>query len=895
VSELLPQLQVALSDRYRLERELGRGGMATVYLAQDLRHHRPVALKVLRPELAAIIGAARFLAEIRTTANLQHPHILPLFDSGEVHIEHADRAQGSRSSLFYVMPYIEGESLRQRIDREKQLPVPDAVRIATEVASALDYAHRHGVIHRDIKPENILLHEDRALVADFGIALAASKAGGTRMTETGMSLGTPQYMSPEQATGEREVTARSDVYALGAVTFEMLVGEPPFSGPTAQRVVAKVLTAEPTALREQRKTIPQHVEDAVLAALQKLPADRFASAGEFAEALRGNRTVPHRSGELTVTSPSRQPSRSGWTLAAWAMLVGLAIGAGAALAVSRGSPGEARPAIARFTVKVPTGSHLPDVPGTSFALSPDGSALVYVGQDERGTRLFLKRLDQLDATAIPGTADATSPVFSPDGRWVAFSSPVGLQRVLVNGGSAEFVAHALDRGADWGTDGMIVFVTETGVQEVSAEGGQPRQLTKLPPGQSITHAWPCIVPTGDAVLISILDWTKGLQGSRVAALSRRTGEVRTLVEGAFNARVLPNGYLIFMRANGTLEAARFDAKRVALLGRPVPVLEGVRVEPGGETDVALSRSGSLVYLPTSTLNRRVMRVDREGRTTPLLDHTAFYEFPTLSPDGKHLAVRVFEPSGLNLWVYDLERGAGVQLTSVGTIDEPGWSRDGHRVVVSGIGNGATDVLYSVAADGSGISDTLMVGKDLTIPGQWTAEGQLIMTMTNPDELAPDSIALLTPGDPVTVRRLVAGSARMPALSPDGRWLVYVSGQAGREDVYLRRFKGAPRQWTVSTNGGSEPRWGPDGRELFYRSGRQVRRVSFREVGGNAVLGASAILFEVPYVTMAGSRMWDVAPSGQWFVMVEGHEVFDEFTMVLGWFNEVERRVEQASR
>ncbi|HEY6784755.1 MAG TPA: serine/threonine-protein kinase, partial [Gemmatimonadales bacterium] len=228
----LARLAAALSDRYHIERELGAGGMATVYLAQDLKHDRRVALKVLRPELAAVIGAGRFLAEIRTTANLQHPHILSLFDSGE--------ADGT---VFYVMPYVEGESLRDRLNREKQLPVDAAIRIATEVADALDYAHQQGVVHRDIKPENILLHGGHTLIADFGIALAAAKTGDTRMTETGMSLGTPAYMSPEQAMGEREITPRSDVYALGCVTYEMLVGEAPFTGPTAQAIVAKVLTA----------------------------------------------------------------------------------------------------------------------------------------------------------------------------------------------------------------------------------------------------------------------------------------------------------------------------------------------------------------------------------------------------------------------------------------------------------------------------------------------------------------------------------------------------------------------------------------------------------------------------------------------------------------------------
>ena len=273
--ELLGRLQSALSDRYRLDREVGAGGMATVYLAEDVRHDRRVALKVLRPELAAVIGAERFLAEIKLTANLQHPHILPLFDSGE-----AD------SYLFYVMPFVTGETLRDRMNHERQLPVGEAIKITIEVASALDYAHRQGVVHRDIKPENILLHDGSAVVADFGIALAASKASGQRMTETGMSLGTPHYMSPEQAMGEREITARSDVYALGAVLYEMLTGEPPFTGNTAQAVVARVLTENPRPLTTQRHTIPRHVEAAVLTALEKLPADRFTTASEFAEALQ---------------------------------------------------------------------------------------------------------------------------------------------------------------------------------------------------------------------------------------------------------------------------------------------------------------------------------------------------------------------------------------------------------------------------------------------------------------------------------------------------------------------------------------------------------------------------------------------------------------------------------
>src|SRR6266581_8265197 len=270
------RLTTALAGRYAIERELGAGGMATVYLARDLKHDRDVALKVLRPELAAVLGAERFLQEIRISARLDHPHILTLIDSAE-----------SDGFVWYVLPYVRGESLREKLTREQQLSIEEVVRIATQVASALDYAHHHGVIHRDIKPENILLHEGEAVVADFGIALALREAGGPRLTESGLSLGTPQYMSPEQATGGRELDARSDVYSLAAVVYEMLAGEPPHSGPTAQAIIARLMTEDARPLSAIRRSIPAHVDSAVRRGLEKLPADRFAHARDFADALEG--------------------------------------------------------------------------------------------------------------------------------------------------------------------------------------------------------------------------------------------------------------------------------------------------------------------------------------------------------------------------------------------------------------------------------------------------------------------------------------------------------------------------------------------------------------------------------------------------------------------------------
>ncbi len=378
----------ALADRYRLDREIGAGGMATVYLAHDLRHDRRVAVKVLRPELMAVVGADRFLAEIRTTANLQHPHILGLIDSGMVD-----------GTAFYVMPFVDGESLRDRLVRDRQLPIDDAVRIVREVALALDYAHRQGVVHRDITPENILLQDGQAMVADFGIALAASTAVDGRMTETGMSLGTPQYMSPEQAMGEREITARSDLYSLGCVLYELLTGEPPFSGPTAQAIVAKVMASTPEPVTTLRRTVPPHVAAAIDVALEKVPADRFKTALDFAAALAGTGPgVPRR-------APDPRGGRSR-RLSAVAVLGVAAAGIGLGWSLKPTPLRTTEPI--EFTVEPDSGQTLA---GTGeYAVSPDGKRIVFAAMRRAGGyQFFLRDVGSERIVPIPGTEGGTSP------------------------------------------------------------------------------------------------------------------------------------------------------------------------------------------------------------------------------------------------------------------------------------------------------------------------------------------------------------------------------------------------------------------------------------------------------------------------------------------------------
>ncbi|MBA3659293.1 MAG: serine/threonine protein kinase, partial [Gemmatimonadales bacterium] len=496
------RLAAALSDRYRIERELGQGGMATVYLAYDLRHERKVAIKVLKPELSAVIGAERFLREIKTIATLQHPHILGLIDSGEVN-----------GTAYYVMPFVEGESLRDRLNREKQLSIADAVRLAAEVAAALGYAHRHGVIHRDIKPENVLLHDGSALVADFGIALAVSSAGGSaRMTETGMSLGTPHYMSPEQAMGEREITARSDIYALGCVLYEMLTAEPPFEGATAQAIVARVLTESPRSLRLQRKSVPPNVEAAVLTALEKLPADRFESAKAFAEAL-GDPAYAGSSGSatrlLSSVGPAGVPARSRrWPLVAAALavasgIVGLAVG----WMVWRPRAPEFPPTVLRYTVVLPDTLALTDALGTPMAYARDGSAFAYSSR----AGLMLRYADRLEVVPAPGGRRGVGPFFSPDGRWLGFQVGARLIKVPLAGGAPVTLCDSCPGfGFTWGSDDTLRYHTappDNGsarvLMAVSAQGGRPREFARPDSASGEAFRTPILLPGRRTILFSI--------------------------------------------------------------------------------------------------------------------------------------------------------------------------------------------------------------------------------------------------------------------------------------------------------------------------------------------------------------------------------------------------------
>jgi len=890
MTEITARLSTALADRYKIERHLGEGGMANVYLAHDLKHDRKVAVKVLRPELAAVLGAERFVQEIKTTANLQHPHILPLFDSGE-----AD------SFLYYVMPYVEGESLRDKLNRDKQLGVDETVEIAKGVAAALDYAHRQGVIHRDIKPENILIHDGQPVVADFGIALAVTAAGATRLTETGLSLGTPQYMSPEQATGEREITAKSDVYSLGAVVYEMLVGDPPHTGSTVQAIIAKVVSAEPQPITDVRHTVPMNVQAAVQKALAKVPADRFARATEFAEALTNPAfTLPTTQAAAVAGAPASGPWKS----------VAIAASALATVAIIVALWGWLRPIpkpVSRYSVALPEEEALFTglVYGSRVAVSPDGSRLVYSGEREQNSRLLVRDLDQLHATVLSGTDGADYPFISPDGSRVGFYVPSeGAWRVAsLSGGPPITIADSgtASSGGSWGSDGYLYFAGNlpgNGLVRVAEAGGAPEAVTMIDSTQGEgAHIWPEALPGGRGIVFTVQRGAlTNLAEWDIAVADLATGTHTVLLRGV-RARYAASGHLLYVTADGTLMVVPFDETTLALTGDAVALVEGLRVGFAGTMDLAVSATGTLFYTTGGVLGRgglaELVWVTRDG-TAEEIDPgwTGDFLWPKLSPDGTQLVVSILANDEQHIWIKQLDRGPLPRLTFAGTLNyRPAWTPDG-RAVAFVSDRGDDSDLYVRRADGSGQAELLLDEEQYIWEVTYSPDGEWLVYRVGGGG-GRDLYARRMEADSAVALMATGYDETSPAVSPNGRWLAYVSNESGRWEVYVRPFPNTnDGRWPVSTDGGSEPVWAHSGRELFYKGNGNLMVVEVLP-GATFVTGERRVLFSVQGFRWATiHQQYDVAPDDQRFVMIRNPEGAEagQLIVVENFFEELKAKV-----
>ena len=886
---------------YEIVTPLGAGGMGEVYRARDTRLNRDVALKIL-PEAFTQDPerVARFEREAQILAALSHPRIGAIYG-----FEQAGDAR------FLVLELVEGESLADRLKRGP-LAVDQALTIARQIAEALVEAHEKGIIHRDLKPANVVLTPDEDVkVLDFGLAKLGGPAAATGaplsmsptlttpalMTGVGVILGTAAYMAPEQAKG-RDADRRCDVWAFGCVLFEMLSGQQAFAGEDVLDTLTAIIRAEPdwSALPTD---VPGHIVTLMQRCLVKDRRLRLAdisvvlyvlNEGAAAQAMRPASPVAGRHGRLVL-------------VAAASAAAGIVVTAAAAWLVLRPAP-QPPPTVTRFAIVPPPAQPL-SLQGIDrdIAISPDGSHIAYRAGSPG--RLAIRRMDQLEAQEFDGTLNARQPFFSPDGRWVGFFDGPELKKISVTGGHAVTVSRLRGenpRGASWSDDNTIVFATgdpTTGLLSVPAGGGNPKVLTKPDAARhEIDHLYPEVLPGGRHVLFTV---TKGsAENSEIAVLDLKTGQTRSLIRGGTSAEYVETGHLVYAAA-GTLSAIRFDPARLNVIGDPVPVVEHVAVAGGGAANFAISRHGTLVYVPgaagTVSTPRQLVWVDRNGKEQAINAPTRGYAAPRISPDGTRVALQVVDQDH-DIWVWDLARETLTRLTfDPGTDEDPVWTPDSRRIIFSSSRTGPLNLFWH-AADGTGVDQRLTTSPNAQRPNSMTPDGKYVLGYEVFPETVPDVVRFPIDGkgqsEPVVQTPFAEYNAY---ISPDGRYVAYQSNESGRFEVYVRPYPNANGgRWQVSTSGGTRPAWARDGHELFYLDlANTLMSVSVQTAAATFAAGNPVKMFDTRYPLNSPFRPYDVSPDGRRFLMIKEGDGGDKaaptgLVVVEHWFEELKRLV-----
>jgi serine/threonine protein kinase len=885
---------------YQVLSLLGAGGMGEVYKARDTRLDRIVAIKVLPAHLADRADSReRFEREAKTIASLNHPHICTLHDIG-----HQDEID------FLVMEYLEGETLAQRL-LKGPLPLEHVLQYAIEIADSLDKAHHKGITHRDLKPGNIMLTKTGTKLLDFGLAKLKQEAVPANvslselptakdpLTAQGTLLGTLQYMAPEQVEG-KEVDARTDIFAFGAVVYEMATGKGAFEGKTQASVIGAIMSIDPPLMSSLRPMTPPALDRVVKKCLAKEPDDRWHAAKDLCDELKWIAESGSQTSAATLpAAPAWKNSRKILVWAAASLLACAIIG----IAVWILKPAPPRP-VTRFTLSLPPDQRLAGLDAPAIALSPDGTRLAYVATQSGAQQIYLRAMDSSEAQLIPGTEGARAPFFSPDGQWVGFFAESKLKKISLSGGApvtlSDAFGNSLSVSANWGADDNIVFQSGSaaGLRQVSAAGGTPKLLTTPDSKKGeTTHRFPEFLPGGKAVLFAAgQSAAVNFNNARIVVRSQQTGQTRDLVGGTYPSYA-PTGHLVYAQA-GTLMAVPFDPQRLAVTGASVPVLESVLQSPSsGVAQYSFSNTGSVAYVPGGLqgVQRKLVWVDRKGTEQPLPAPSRPYRTPRLSPDGRRVVVAISDQLGGNIWLYDLTRDTLTRLTFEGTTNStPIWTPDGQRITFgsSRAGSSASNAFWR-SADGSGSAEALTTfGENAHNMGSWSPDGQ-VLSFEEINPVTRRDVWVYTLSDRKAHPFLnTQFNETAPEFSPDGRWLAYASDESGRYEIYVQPYPGRGGKWQISTEGGTEPRWARNG-EIFYRSGMKMMAVDTR-LKPTFSADKPKMLFEGQYVpSLATMHNYDVSPDGQRFLMVKDSEqatLTTQINVVLNWFEELKQKV-----
>lgn len=870
---------------YEIVGFLGRGGMGTVYRATDPGLGREVAIKALTHELA-IDGSTmrRFEREAKLLASLNHPNIASIYDLLDID-----------EKRYLVLELVEGETLAELLARGP-LEIAQLLKIAEQIAEALGEAHRKGVIHRDLKPSNVkLTREGRIKILDFGLAktyegeqgdtAVVATAAVAPTTRAGVVLGTPGYMSPEQARGAH-IDKRTDVWGFGCLLYEMLTGRRAFIGDTAPDAMAAVLRGDVDWGRLPMNT-PPGLRRLIMRCLRPDPRERIQDIGdariEIVELSRGD------SQGLLLEAGSRPTGRWIALAALAAFLAGMAFFRAVGF---RGANPRRGSGVLRTTLALGPEPRLWIGASSSLAISPDGSRVAFVGDRGGQMQLYVRALDDYELIPVRGSDGARDPFFSPDGDWIGFFAGGEIRKVAVGRGVAETLTEAglQSRGASWGRNGEIVFAQDSapGLFAVSDNGGKPRAITELrEDAERVGHFWPQWLPGENALLITVRTSNDDSVRDELAIVDADTGETTRLGNGA-QATYLPSGHIVYVRG-GTLEAVAFDARARKLVGSAVQLIEGVNVYPAGAATFALSAEGTLAYL--ERIDNAVFQIrDREGRSTAVGLPGGTPGWPRISPDGKLAVLHIGGADTRDIWLLDLDRPGSIRQLSFQGGGFPTWSPDGSRIAFMSRRGGSGDI-YIASADGSGDTELLLAGPRTKIPGSWSPQGVLafyeIGDITQRDIWVVD---VDNGADPVLFVATPANELS-PMFSPDGRYVAYVSNETGQNEIYVRPYPPPGAVTAVSIDGGAEPVWSRDGRELYYRHGDSIMAVSVSTSSGFQVGPPREVLSEPPLPGAGGNPNYDVFPDGRFLVRHEAPGTsIDRVLLVLNWREELDELV-----